>query len=94
MASDANRQLTADGNAGLFFRLVEPPGVSLSLSNGTVQVRWTSFTNAAYRVDAKSSVQDTIWVTLTSNVTASGNSKTWTDSMVPLGRFYRVVLLP
>ena len=92
--SDANRHLTADGNGGLVFRLVESPTTSLSRSNESVQFSWTSFTNGIYRLDFKTLLDDTNWTSLASNITATAVSTTWTDFATSASRFYRVVLLP
>ena len=58
-------------------------------------VAWNSFTNGTYRVEYKSSLTDTNWSVLTSDLTATNITTSVTDnSQDAKERYYRVRLLP
>ena len=93
--ADIDKKLTLDGNAGVVFRLVEPPNLTISRSAGSVKLSWTSFTNGIYRLEKNSSWDSTNWTSVSSNVTATGNSTSFTNATAGAAQeFYRVVLLP
>jgi len=96
LTSDEARNLSLDGNSGIFFRLAQVPQItSLSATNGTVKLNWTAFTNGIYRVERRSSLTSSNWTSLFPDVTATGNTVSFVDS-TPIATvgYYRVVLLP
>ena len=100
-ASDGNLYGTTEGatvpvtGTGIIFRLVQSPIINqLSVSNGAVTLSWNSFSNAAYRVEYKSSVFDPSWTILTSVTARDVTTSVFDNSPAADQRFYRVVLLP
>ena len=81
---------------GAIFRLVEPPVLrAVSQSRGDLVLTWNSFINGVYRVDYKSSLDDTNWNVLIPEVIAAGTTTSVTDtSSNAAKRYYRVGLLP
>src|SRR5713226_8004106 len=79
--ADVNKRLTLDGNAGVIFRLVEPPNLIATRSVGSAKLTWTSFTNGIYRLEKISSWDSTNWTAISSNITATGNNTSFTNAM-------------
>lgn len=93
--TDIGGQSSFDGNKGAVFRLVEPPNLIATRLVDGVKLTWNSFTNGVYRLDQKSSLSVTNWTTLSSNIIATGNSTSFTNSVIiPAQGFYRAALLP
>jgi len=56
---------------------------------------WTSFTNGTYQLQSKSSLAETNWLAIESDVTATGSITSLTASSGGnVQSYYRVVLLP
>jgi uncharacterized repeat protein (TIGR03803 family) len=83
------------GGGGTIFRLVSPPVLtSMPLSNG-VQLTWTSFPHAVYRVEYRTNIVSGPWLTLATNVIGANTTTSYTDFFAGgIQRYYRVVLLP
>jgi uncharacterized repeat protein (TIGR03803 family) len=83
------------GGGGTIFRLVSPPVLTSNpLSNG-LQLTWTSFSNAIYRVEYRTNIISGSWLPLATNVTSTGGTTSYLDSFSgSFQRFYRVALLP
>jgi uncharacterized repeat protein (TIGR03803 family) len=83
------------GGGGTIFRLVSPPVLTSSpLSNG-LQLTWTSFSNAVYRVEYRTNINSGAWLPLATNVISTGSTTSYHDSFPgSTQRFYRVALLP
>ena len=68
---------------------------SVTKTNNSVSLMWLSISGKTYQVDFKLNLTDVSWTTLTSNVTASGSTASYTDTTATAGRrFYHVVQLP
>jgi uncharacterized repeat protein (TIGR03803 family) len=93
---DASKTRALDGSYGSIVRLVEMPAVtSIAVSNGSVKLTWTSFTNGVYRVEYKPSLGAMNWTSLPPDVTASSNADSITVSSAGAQQgYYRVALLP
>jgi uncharacterized repeat protein (TIGR03803 family) len=82
-------------SGGTIFRLVIPPvPTAMPLTNG-LQLSWTSFSNAVYRVDYRTNIVSGTWLPLATNLASTGSTTSYIDSFsTDQQRFYRVVLLP
>src|SRR5205823_2282312 len=81
---------------GAIFRLVPRPVMTVRESpGGGIRLDWSSFTNATYRVEYKSTLGDLYWIPVMPAVTPGGNTSLQIDDIggVP-ARFYRVRLVP
>jgi hypothetical protein len=81
--------------ANLLNTIYAPPPFPLSFSNvgqARVSVSWISSAGRTYRVQWKQHIDDPTWNTLT-DLTATANSLSVTDSIVLPNRFYRVIVL-
>ena len=81
---------------GAIFRLVPRPVMTVRESpGGGIRLDWSSFTNATYRVEYKSTLGDLYWIPVMPAVTPSGNTSLQIDDIdgIP-ARFYRVSLVP
>jgi uncharacterized repeat protein (TIGR03803 family) len=96
VAADEVVAPSLNGNTGIFFRLAQVPEISsVTYTNGVVQLKWTSFTNGVYQIQSRTNLNATNWTTISSNLTASGSSLSFTHSTpITPQNFYRVVLLP
>jgi uncharacterized repeat protein (TIGR03803 family) len=83
------------GGGGTIFRLVSPPVLTpISLSNG-LQLTWTSYPHAVYRVEYRTNFVSGPWLTLATNVIGTDTTTSYTDLFAGgVQRYYRVVLLP
>lgn len=81
-------------NGDNIFRLVQRPMLtSVVPTNGSVTLSWNSFTNGVYQVEYKSPLTATNWTVLASNIIATNNSASFTDTLGGTNeRYYRVVL--
>lgn len=81
-------------NGDRIFRLVEPPVLTaITLTNGTVNLSWNSFTNGVYQVEYKPSLTAADWMVTFPALTATGSITRFMDSSeVAAERYYRVVL--
>src|SRR5262249_49341076 len=85
---------TLDGNGGAIFRLVETPNLTVTRSASGVKLTWNSFTNGIYRVEKIFSWNSTNWTPISSDITATANSTSFTNTSASAAQeFYRVVLL-
>jgi len=91
---DEAKHSALDGNVASIFRLVDPPVLAVTWSNGAVKLAWTSFTNAVYRIEYKSSLASASWTTLSSNINPMTSTASFTDNPPAPERYYRLVLLP
>jgi hypothetical protein len=79
---------------------VNPPPPSpviqyLTMTNGTVTIRWTAAAGHSYRLEYKDDFANTNWNTSGSNILATEATAVATDTPGSASqRFYRVVLLP
>jgi hypothetical protein len=72
-----------------------PVIVDLSVTNGTVTIKWTSVAGHSYRLEYKDDFDDTNWNASGSNILATEGTVVTTDAVGGTSqRFYRVVLLP
>lgn len=93
--ADEQKNLTLDGNAGAILRLVEPPKITITRSVDDTKLTWTSFTNGVYRLETIPSFDTTNWTALSSDITATGNTVSFTNGTTGAAQeFYRVLLLP
>jgi hypothetical protein len=68
---------------------------SVTKTNNSVSLMWLSISGKTYQVDFKLNLTDVSWTMLTTNVTASGSTASYTDTTATAGRrFYHVVQLP
>jgi MBG domain (YGX type) len=66
-----------------------------AVGNNSMVITWTSISNNVYRVQYKTNLASTNWISLAPDVTAAGSTASFTDH--PVGarqRYYRVALLP
>jgi uncharacterized repeat protein (TIGR03803 family) len=87
------------GADGTVFRVTvvrTPPTFLIpTLTNGTVNLTWTTEVGEMYQLQYKSDLSSSTWTNFSSAVTASGSILTATDSITNGShRFYRAVLLP
>ena len=84
------------GGGGTIFRLVEPPLIAaVPASNGRLTLSWNSFTNGTYRVEYKPGLAGPDWMALDSDVVATRNTTSITNSFGDAAqRFYRIRLVP
>lgn len=96
VTGDVARNLSLDGNAGLFFRLAQVPRIaSLTRTNSDVKLTWTSFTNGVYRVEYNPSLAATNWTPLLPEFMATGDITSFTNATGnEMQGYYRVRLLP
>jgi hypothetical protein len=81
--------------ANLLNTIYAPPPFPLAFSSvgdDKVSVSWSSTPGWTYRVQWKQQIDNTTWSTLT-DLTATANSLSVTDSVVVPNRFYRVIVL-
>ena len=72
-----------------------PQLLALSLTApANVLVRWTSVSNATYRVQYQSDLGSTNWTDLPGDVTAVASTASKADALTATNRFYRVRVLP
>ena len=82
-------------NAGGIYRIFQAPILTAVQIKGGVKLNWSSFSNGVYRVEYKSSLTDSGWSSLISNLAATGSTTSYTDTFVNVtSRFYRVGLVP
>lgn len=83
------------GGGGTIFRLVSPPVLTSAPLTHGVQLNWTSFPNAVYRIEIRTNFVSGPWLPLATNVLSVGSTTSYIDSFAGgRQRFYRVVLLP
>ncbi|MDB6064531.1 MAG: hypothetical protein JWR26_739 [Pedosphaera sp.] len=84
----------SDGMIRKFTAMVIPPNIeTVGVTNGVLTLTWPSI-NRTYRIQFKSSLNQTNWSDLSGDVTATGATASKTDAIPAGTRFYRVVLLP
>ena len=66
--------------------------LSLDNSNGLVTLRWESTSNRVYGVEASTNLNS--WLTLATNLTATGTNTAFTTNSVPSPHFFRVYRTP
>ena len=66
--------------------------LSLETTSGAVTVRWESISNRVYGVEASTNLPT--WITLATNLTATGTNTAFTTNSFPSQRFFRVFRLP
>jgi hypothetical protein len=67
---------------------------SVAIANETATVTWTATPGTVYRVQCKASSQDTDWVTIPGDVTATGATASKDDAIASVPqRFYRVMVV-
>jgi uncharacterized repeat protein (TIGR03803 family) len=83
-------------NGGTVFRLAQRPVItSLTSSNGSNTVSWSSFANGTYRVESSMSVTGTDWTPRPPTFTANNSNSSFTEPAAAGAEcYYRVVLLP
>ena len=79
---------------GTIFRLtIEPEFQAVTLTNGTLNLTWTTEAGGKYQLQYKSDLSSNNWINLGGAVTAAGATLSTTDSVTNAARrFYRVVL--
>jgi uncharacterized repeat protein (TIGR03803 family) len=89
-------QVYSQGPAGTIFRLtIVPEFQSLTLTNGTLNLTWSTEAGGIYQLQASASLSTPNWTNLGSPVTATNGTFTFTDSVTNTPqRFYRVSLAP
>jgi hypothetical protein len=74
-----------------------PPPTVQSLvraASGDVTITWSAGSTSKYRVQYKNDLSDATWTDITPDVTATGDTASFTDHAATAGqRFYRVVLV-
>jgi uncharacterized repeat protein (TIGR03803 family) len=90
---------TADGGqagAGTIFRLtIVPEFQALTLTNGTLNLTWSTEAGGIYQLQSSASLNTPNWTNLGSPVTATNGTLSFTDSVTNAPqRFYRVSLAP
>jgi uncharacterized repeat protein (TIGR03803 family) len=78
------------------FRLVPQPLITnATWSSGKLTLHWNSFTNGAYRLAYKSTLNEANWTTQYSTITATGANASASDYPgAATQRFYQIMLLP
>jgi len=73
-----------------------PPQVqTVALANGTISFSWSALAGVPYQVQYATNLASANWTNLTSPVTATGGTLSFTDSVTNAPqRFYRVALAP
>jgi len=72
-----------------------PTVQDVTVGPGTVTLTWDSLAGLRYKVEYRPNIQQTNWLALGSNITATGFTASVTDrTRFQAHRFYRVVLLP
>ena len=69
-----------------------PNLIAVAQTNGDFNLSWGAVSGRSYRVQCKPLVTDAVWSNLT-DITAFTNSISYTDSMAPPQRFYRVIVV-
>jgi len=93
---DETKMQAADGSVASIFRLAQLPNInSITKSNDTVTLTWTSFTNGIYTIEYKPTLTAIAWTVAGSNVTATNISSSLTLTLPSASeRYFRVVLQP
>jgi uncharacterized repeat protein (TIGR03803 family) len=96
VTGDIARNLSLDGNSGIFFRLAQLPQItSITRFNGGAELAWSSFSNETYQVEYQTSLMSENWSLLVPDVTATNNMSSFMDNTASgEERYYRVRLLP
>jgi hypothetical protein len=77
--------------ADLLNTLFQPIALSsITRTNGNFSFTWSALTNSTYTVQWETNLTDANWNNLT-NLTATANSLSFTDKVVQVRRFYRVL---
>jgi hypothetical protein len=72
-----------------------PSLMGISVSNGVVQVAWTSLPGRSYQLQSATNLADENWNAISDDILATGNVMTYTDAVgADSQRFYRVLVLP
>jgi uncharacterized repeat protein (TIGR01451 family) len=67
---------------------------SVAVANGTARITWTAKAGTVYRVQCTASSQDTDWITIPGDVTATGVTASKEDAVGSIQqRFYRVMVV-
>lgn len=66
----------------------------ISQTNGVFNLTWNTATGLVYQVQYKTNLLQPSWSNLTPPVTATNNTLSITDSIIPPERFYRLVVSP
>ena len=83
----------SDGMIRRIMAVAVPPTIdSLSTTNGTVTLTWTSISNRIYRVQYKNVLTDAGWSDLPGDVTATNGVASKTDPLGTTNRFYRLLM--
>jgi hypothetical protein len=81
----------SDGMVRRIVAVVVPPTISsVSATNGTVALSWSSISNRVYRVQYKNSLNDPTWTDLPGDVTATSGNASKIDPLGTTNRFYRL----
>jgi hypothetical protein len=67
---------------------------SVTVTNGTATLTWTSVSNSTYRVQFKTNLWESNWQDLSPDIAASGPTTSLTDPVSASQRLYRIVQLP
>ena len=68
---------------------------SVTTSNGTATVAWTSTPGTTYRLQWKNSLQGSTWTDIPGDIIATGTNASKTDVMDQTKqRFYRIMIVP
>jgi hypothetical protein len=83
----------SDGMVRRIVAVAVPPTInSVSATNGTVALSWSSISNRVYRVQYKNSLNDSNWNDLPGDVTATSGMASKIDSLGTTNRFYRLLM--
>jgi hypothetical protein len=73
----------------------ENPVLSVpELNSQSLKLSWSTIAGRVYRVQCNSALSSSDWVTLGTDIIASGSTTSIVDTRSPTNRFYRVLLLP
>jgi hypothetical protein len=85
---------TATAAANCFGPLFPLTITSVTLANEVATVSWTATPGAVYTLQSKTNLQDSSWISIPGNVTASGNTASKNDAVgSSMQRFYRVLIV-
>ena len=71
-----------------------PTILSGKISQGNLLFSWPAIPSRTYRLQFKSSLDETVWKDLPWNIAASGDTATASESLSATSRFYRLLFFP
>lgn len=91
--------LIRDNNGGMDYNtkeinvLLEPQNLTIKLVNNNIILTYPTFIGQTYQFQYKNKINDNKWISLGTNILASGTSISYSEKIAGSSRFYRVVRL-